>query len=234
MTVEEWRPVVGYEEAYEVSSYGRVRRYGSVLSPGVDKSTGYVRASLVKDGVWKHVGVHILVVEAFSDQARLPEQTHINHLDGIKTNNVPGNLEYSTPSGNAKHAQEHGLTPPPPILYGEAHPRSKLTDYQVAEMRRLRGLGFTYKDIGFLFGVTGTQVSRVCRFETRSNGADMVPAAKKRKLTSENVAAIRAAYRPGVPGHSLSALAKEYGVGPSAIHKIVTGARWSEEGEPSL
>ena len=102
MTEEIWRPVVGYEGLYEVSSYGRVRsldkydsrnrfRKGRILTLYTEIG-GYLRAHLSSNGKAKHHSVHRLVAEAFiPNPDNLPE---INHRDEDKTNNRVDNLEF--------------------------------------------------------------------------------------------------------------------------------------------
>lgn len=61
---EEWRPVVGYEGRYEVSSLGRVRRV-KIIFPS-KKKHGYMQVSLVdKAGVRRSLRLHRIVAEAF-------------------------------------------------------------------------------------------------------------------------------------------------------------------------
>ena len=103
---EEWRPVVGYEGLYEVSSYGRVRSLdgfivdslgykrlhkGKVLSPAKDKN-GYLKVNLHCNGKCKIIRVHRLVAQAFIPNTdNLPM---VNHKDEDKTNNNIDNLEW--------------------------------------------------------------------------------------------------------------------------------------------
>ena len=104
--IEEWRPIVGYEGLYEVSSYGRVRsldKYvksksksyrlhkGKVLIS--EKNTrGYLSVVLSYNGKHKAITVHRLVAQAFiPNPNNLPE---INHKDEDKTNNNVENLEW--------------------------------------------------------------------------------------------------------------------------------------------
>ena len=116
MTEEIWRPVVGYEGLYEVSSYGRVRsldRYvkscyeayrlhkGKVLSPGKDKD-GYLFVNLYCNGKVHKRFAHRLAAQAFiSNPDNLPM---VNHKDEDKTNNSVENLEWC----NAKYNNTYG------------------------------------------------------------------------------------------------------------------------------
>lgn len=109
--VEEWKPVIGFESTYEVSSLGRVRSKervvvgrkstrvykGIVLSPGL-QSNNYL-------GVWlclnaKRISrlIHHLVAEAFIGPR--PDKMDVDHIDGNKTNNKASNLRYLLISDN--------------------------------------------------------------------------------------------------------------------------------------
>lgn len=71
---------------------------------------GYPRICIYINGVGKTVFVHQLIAEEFLEK---PEgTTEINHKDGIKTNNMPSNLEWVTPSQNGLHAYRTGLHGP--------------------------------------------------------------------------------------------------------------------------
>ena len=111
MTEEIWRPVVGYEGLYEVSSYGRVRsldkydsrnrfRKGRILTLYTETG-GYLRAHLSSNGKAKHHSVHRLVAEAFiPNPDNLPE---INHIDEDKINNRADNLEFCNRKYNVNY-----------------------------------------------------------------------------------------------------------------------------------
>lgn len=111
LEAEEWRPVVGWEGMYEVSSWGMIRsRYTTRQSRAGDDlfcrigSHGYVQVPLSRgDGgkpEWKLV--HRLVLEAFDGP--YPEGHETNHVDGCKFNNNRWNLEFVTESENKRHA----------------------------------------------------------------------------------------------------------------------------------
>lgn len=87
------------------------KKRGAALSQRLD-TTGYLIVTLIPEkGSRRKITkrVHILVAELVYGQR--PEGYHINHKDGVKTNNHPSNLEYCTPKENAQHAVRTGLTP---------------------------------------------------------------------------------------------------------------------------
>ena len=96
---EIWKPVVGYEDSYEVSSLGRVksipragtRLTGRVLRYSLDKY-GYRQVILAKNGGRKSAKIHRLVAQSF-----LPNENNfpcVNHKDENKQNNNVSNLEW--------------------------------------------------------------------------------------------------------------------------------------------
>lgn len=96
--IELWKPVVGYENLYEISSFGNVRRLykngtTKILKPRVNKY-GYYQLFLSKDNVSKCVTVHKLVAEAFISNPQ-NKQT-VNHIDHDRLNNNVNNLSWAT------------------------------------------------------------------------------------------------------------------------------------------
>lgn len=151
---EIWKPILGYEDYYEVSSLGRVRRVkggagataGRILRPGKDGG-GYRIVILYKKGISKTLKVSRLVLIAF---AGLPAPgKECNHKNGIKADDKLENLEWVTSSENSLHKCR--------ILgyRGEVHGRAKLKNNDIPVIRRLLAEGkLVQREIGELFGVS--------------------------------------------------------------------------------
>lgn len=103
---EEWRPVVGYEAAYEVSSLGRVRQNKSKRLRRPATVRGYYRISLTRNGTKKSYDVHALVAAAFLGPR--PEGLQVCHNNGVKTDLRVENLRYDTPRANSLDTVRHG------------------------------------------------------------------------------------------------------------------------------
>lgn len=127
MTNEIWRPIVGYEKLYEISSLGRVKRLSrittdtmgrtillneKILINHISKNTGYPYINLYKDGIKKSFNIHRLIALAFiPNPDNLP---CINHIDENRSNSVLSNLEwcdysYNNSYGNANKRRKETL-----------------------------------------------------------------------------------------------------------------------------
>ncbi len=106
--MERWKPVVGYEGYYSVSTLGRVRSEARTISrkDGGRGHTvnyrkriistppaggGHYSLGLNRGGKRKTVEVHRLVFEAFV-RPLLPGE-HVHHLNDVKTDNRVENLQ---------------------------------------------------------------------------------------------------------------------------------------------
>lgn len=86
-TVERWRPVRRWEDQFEVSDYGHVRRKGPVPQDvGWVDSAGYVVVEFTE-----RIRVSRLVYETFV--GALPPDHDCHHKDNHRTNNHVSNLE---------------------------------------------------------------------------------------------------------------------------------------------
>lgn len=126
---EEWRGVTGYEDALQVSNYGRIKRLASnvlkwnksklgkpflhntkveekILKQQIDRC-GYSNIRTQIKGIRFSSKVHRLVMTAFVPNNE--NKRCINHKDGVKSNNMLSNLEWVTDSENILHAIKNGL-----------------------------------------------------------------------------------------------------------------------------
>ena len=164
-----WRPVIGYEGLYEISSSGLVRGKekevkgnhlkGTRKIPAREKKqcllAGYPAVTLFKDGNPKLVKVHRLVAEAFLHN---PENLPcVNHIDNDKTNNDMSNLEWCTYEHNTQHMLNQGRQN---WAYGERSSSAKLTAEDVVLIKKL-SKHMRQVDIATMFGIRQQQVSRI-------------------------------------------------------------------------
>lgn len=123
---EIWKPVIGHEKTYQVSSCGRVRSHtreitftrnggevtrickGKMLKASL-APCGYLRVSLC-DGL---AYVHHLVLEAFVGPR--PDGMLGLRYDDDPENCTIGNLRWGTFSENAEDAKRNGIRLGPPI-----------------------------------------------------------------------------------------------------------------------
>lgn len=121
---EVWRPVVGWENFYSVSSYGRVRRtdprkgarsFGRCRKLTV--SNAHVVVSLNRPGAQRVYLVHRLVLEAFIGPA--PDGYECCHNDGNGLNNALSNLRWDSARANARDRVRDGATTPLTCRYDD-------------------------------------------------------------------------------------------------------------------
>jgi len=137
---EVWRPVVGWEDAYEISSEGHLRsidrivrhsngteylRHGKMLSLRPD-ALGYVMVCLSRGGETRYVSAHRLVAEAFLGDHG--DTCEVDHINGIRNDNRVCNLRWCTRlennqnrvlDGSRKTVNEHVDDDEPDNLPGE-------------------------------------------------------------------------------------------------------------------
>lgn len=169
-----WKPVVGFENFYEISSDGRVRRIAPFMRgrgckdeiPRELKLTldptrfGYFRVSLIGEpgARREHHSVHRLVASAFIGPC--PAGMEVNHIDRVRTNNDVRNLEYVTRLGNAAHKASF-LDAYDRLPRGTKHHNSKLDAEKVREIRNRLLTGDSMESIGSAYGVTGATVAQI-------------------------------------------------------------------------
>lgn len=172
---EEWKDIPGYEGFYQASTLGRIRGLdrmtfrdrqikGRLMKPCLS-TKGYLMVSLCdsigKDKNWL---VHRLVAITFHENPF--NKKTVNHINGIKTDNRPKNIEWATYGENSKHAFDTGLLSNCKILEGlkgESSPLSKLTDLDCLMIKSLVELGFRREYIAKRFSIGADYVGRIHR-----------------------------------------------------------------------
>src|SRR6478672_3937743 len=116
MEEEIWKEVPGYEglfwvsnkerikaaEKYVPSRYGCQRLFPARIFTGTKMPQGYIVTSLTKFGLKKRIYFHRIFAAAFIPN---PEnKPFVNHINGIKNDNRPENLEWCTQKENVQHA----------------------------------------------------------------------------------------------------------------------------------
>lgn len=166
MTTETWKPVPGYEGAYEVSDLGRVRSLdrvivrsdgvrrrfpGKIIKPYVDPN-GYDRVALALSGSRSLRCAHQLVAAAFLGPR--PVGQEVRHIRGVAGGHGVDNLEYGTPTENNADKVRHGT-----LLRGEDVGTSKLDEAAVRAIREARGV--KQRDLAARFGCRQGHISRI-------------------------------------------------------------------------
>lgn len=183
-----WRALQGFS-AYEVSDDGQVRRAtdhwrlsalkaGHIVPQWLIKRTfvkktgditilGYMAVSIVPDGQRKPVNrlVHVLVANAFLPPRPSPKH-QVAHCNGRRFENWAGNLRWATAAENQADRNEHGTS-----NRGSRHGMSKLTEDDVADIRRriLSGQGVTA--IARAYGVGHPTISNIKTGKTWGSSA---------------------------------------------------------------
>jgi len=232
--METWRPIPDFP-GYEVSDCGRVRSlfqrvYGQngkhadweiadepqrILKGHVDNH-GYHRVILRRNGQSYGRQVHALVMRAFHGPA-LPG-FECAHNNGDATDNHLSNLRYDTTWGNAQDKRWRNDEPP---------------EIWVPQLRQERADGATLKGLAKKYHYAPNTIYRICRGQLyTAHGGPIMPKLI-RKLTGEQVIAIR---RRIANGEVQARLAEEYGVSEGYITHIKSERVWKSvlETDPKL
>jgi hypothetical protein len=119
---EVWKDVEGFDNRFQVSDRGRVRRKEYVdsfydpsreitvertISPKVlsptPQTTGYEQVTFTVNGQQTGRLVHRLVMKYHGSEPPSDRHMIVNHIDGDKTNNCIENLEWVTEEQNRLH-----------------------------------------------------------------------------------------------------------------------------------
>lgn len=217
LKMEIWKTVIGFEN-YEISNLGNLRNKitGRYKKLSTNKE-GYIRTSISNKEKVISIAVHRLVAIEFVEN---PEgKPLVNHKDSNRSNNKAENLEWATPSENAKYMVEQGNSLD---KNGVLNPMALLTEEQVLEIREFDGPSAI---LAKKFNISTNAIDRVrVRDSYKNVGGRILPKGSRntenahkihRKLTDEQVLEIRQNTES-----SNRKLAKEFGVAKSTIEAI--------------
>jgi hypothetical protein len=100
---EQWRSISGYLN-YQVSNIGRVRNASGLIMKLTKSSAGYLDVKLCLNGKKKHSRINRLVAEEFIPNPM--NKPCVDHIDGVRTNNIIGNLRWATRTENSANASK--------------------------------------------------------------------------------------------------------------------------------
>jgi predicted XRE-type DNA-binding protein len=126
----------------------------------VARKGSYLRV-MFKDGAKRRkVSAH-RVVWMIANRRPIPPSMEINHIDGNKQNNPPGNLELATRQQNVQHSHTH-LSPKKKDQRGEKNSAAAVTEAQVLEIRAIwAAKALSQRDIAARFKITQSTVSAI-------------------------------------------------------------------------
>lgn len=183
---EIWKPVIGLEDAYEVSSLGNVRSLAreyfingglykkkAVLLKGSVSRNGYHRHTLsfLDKRIYKNT--HRMVAEAFITNPENKPQ--VNHIDGNKLNNSVFNLEWCDAAHNLNHAYKAGLAKG---KSGVQNSMASLSEEQVLEIVALYKNGMKQVEIARIFGEKFQNISCIVNGKSWSSITGILPRTK--------------------------------------------------------
>jgi hypothetical protein len=163
-----WKPVVGYEGFYEISSVGGLvkslvrpnRKKESILKHKIQKRSKHHYVRLLRnDKTQIKKYIHTLVLEAFG--CVRPLGLECRHLDGNPANNNFDNLKWGTHQENMQDSIKHG-TFKNPFVKGSKHPLSVLNEEQVIEIKALlKNKKVKQREIAKKYNTVETNISNI-------------------------------------------------------------------------
>lgn len=168
--MEIWKVVPGFEEYFEVSNFGRIKRLAIQTKRGFRKEKiclpfalnihGYATSSYTKNNKRITFYLHRMVALAFIENPLGLD--YVNHKDGNKGNNSSSNLEWVTQQENVVHCIKNNLTK----SQKETHYNAKLTNIEVKE---IRSSDKRTKELVKLYKVSKTTIKNIRALKTWKN-----------------------------------------------------------------
>jgi ribosomal protein S25 len=170
---------------FRIDNEGRVWK-GHLFNRRAEHKTpqGYMQIRVMVNGVRACSGAHRIVYQSLVGP--IPPGLTINHINGVKEDNRPENLEVATYSQQCKHAFRTGLK----SQDGEKNPASKLTNVQVESIREEYAIStsITQKMLADKYGVSFQAISKIVRGERRKKqgGTTSNYALRRKRPVSRN------------------------------------------------
>ena len=172
--IEVWKPLLGYEGHYEISTFGRVKSLPRVVPHSAGKTLtikgrmkkvsghtcGYVMMCLSLNGKNELRLMHQLMLENFVGPKPFKD-AHGCHNDGDRKNNRLSNLRWDTASGNFADRVKHGTH-----QLGEQNASAKLNETDVRKIRALRAKGLSYSKIAAVTNFKIGNIAVISRGQT--------------------------------------------------------------------
>lgn len=199
-----------------VGGNGRLSDTWRLMRVNINKD-GYAQVAVATKGKVSRCYVHQFVLEAFGKPR--PSMSHITrHLNGIRLDNRPENLEWGTVMQNAVDAISHQT-----LKRGDQHHRSKLTDEKVGEIAKLLMAGCPQVEIASFFGVRPACISAIKngrRWRHVTGGCVGRKRHRQCKIPIETVSEIR---RLSAMEVANTDIARQFGIHPLTVGMIVRG-----------
>lgn len=174
--MEKFAEIKGFKGLYQIGCFGSIkslerivkvtdrgnRRISEKVLRVCPNTNGYLTAVLCKGGIKKTHCIHQLVGNCFVSGRKKGLQ--LNHKDGDKNNNHFSNLEWVTASENTLHSYQIGLKKRP---FGEANPMVRLSDKEVAKIRKKYSKGHSISELCDQFGITSKWCKKIIRNKVR-------------------------------------------------------------------
>lgn len=232
---EIYKSVVGYEEFYQVSNFGNVKRLKKLNNqhePNLvlrqfTTDKGYTRVQLFKNSAKRNHFVHRVVAEAF-----LPNplnKSQVNHINGKKNDNRVLNLEWSTPSENGKHSYK---------MLGRV-PMRKIDVKEIESIRKRYAAGDKLTTLSKEYEVSQATIWNICRGNTYVDypGPIVIKGQKgsgngSTLLTEGDVLKIRELHlkysQEKKPyGYATYKVSKDVGVSSQIVRNIISRRTWN-------
>lgn len=157
-----WQPIKDWEQIYEVSKCGAVRKIIDKKMLGIwYNSDGYALVRVSKPR--KVLRVHRLVAEAFVKNNN--DKPYVNHINNNPSDNTYTNLEWCTQKENLNHARRQERMYKHPKF--KPSPNRKLSTEEVDQIRsRREHLKESYECLAVAFGASKRTIGRIIKEES--------------------------------------------------------------------